>query len=121
EDAAAGVGAFAGEDEAATLLVEFGAPIHQLSDGGGAFFDQDVDGFAVAESVSGGEGIGFVGIDLGIVAERDGDAPSGVFRRRFAEAVFGDYQYTTGRGECDGGAQPGDTGADNQVVSSNQV
>ena len=121
EDAVAGVGAFAAEDEFAAFAVEFGAPFEELFDDVGAFVDEGFDGVGIAEAIAGGEGVLFMEGDFVVIGERGGDAALGVLRGRFVEGVLGEDEDLPGGGKRDGGAEAGDACPDHQIVTNDAV
>ena len=99
------------------FAIELRAPVDQILNGGGAFFDQRVDGVLVAESVARVERVLLVQRDLIVVAERHGDAALRVFGRGLAQGVFGDHENAAGLRQFDCRAQTGDAGANDQKVA----
>lgn len=114
--AGARVGAFAGEKKLGAIAVELDAPLDEFLNASGAFLDEGVDGFGRAESIAGGEGVGFVEADLVVVAEGDGDTALGVGGRRFFESILGDDEDAAEGGEVDGGPHTGDARADDEEI-----
>ena len=121
EDAVAGVGSLAGEEEARAVLVELGAPVHEFLDGGGAFLNERMNGGDVAEAIAGVEGVLFVEADFVVIRQGDGDATLGVFGGGFFQAVFGDYEHAAGGGEFNGGAETCYAGANDEEIGSEGV
>ena len=100
----------------AFYAIEFGAPFNQLGNVLGAFLDQQRDGFGPAQAVAGRDGVLFVKADFIFVAEGNGDAALRIGGGRFAEIGFGQNQDRSRGAELDGGAKPGDAGADYGVI-----
>ena len=116
ENPGAAVCRFAGKSEFRAGTIEFRAPLDELRDVLGAFFDQKRNGFGAAQSVSGGKSVLFVQTDFIFVAERHGDAALCPRSGGIAERGFGEHQNTAGTAEFDGGAQTGDARAYDGVV-----
>ena len=121
QDAAAAVGAFAREGQTPAIAVELGAPVDQLLDGGGTFFDQRVHGAAIAQTVAGGERVLLVQLHFVVVAERHGDAALRVLGRGFVQRVLGDHQHLARLRQFDGRAQPGHASADDKEIRIHQL
>ena len=116
QDAPAAVRALLRERERCALAIERRAPLDQLLDRRGTFFDQRVHGTAVAQAVTRRHGVLLVQIDFIVIAERNGDATLGVFRGRFVQGVLGNNQHLARLRQFDGRAQTGHTGADNEEI-----
>jgi 3-dehydroquinate synthase len=121
EDAVAGVGAFAAEDEDAAFPIELGAPFEEFLDDAGAFGDEGADGVRVAETIAGGEGILLVEGDLVIVGKGGGDASLRILGGRLMEGVLGEDEHLAVFGKGNGGPQAGDASPDHQKVTNNAV
>ena len=107
QDAGAAMRGFAREGELGAGAIELGAPLDELGDVLGTFFDEERDRFGTAEAIAGVESVLFVEADFVFVAEGDGDAalrPSG---GGIAEIGFGEHQDAAGGAEFDGGTQTG--------------
>src|SRR5262245_19909794 len=109
KNARAAVCCFACEGELCSGAIKFGAPLDQLRDVFGTFFDEQSDGFGTAEAIAGGNGVLFVEADFIFVAECDCDAALRVGSGGFAEIGLCEYKNSAGGAEFDGGAQAGDT------------
>ena len=117
EDAGAAVSGFAGEGELGAGAIEFGAPFDELGDVLGTFFDEESDCFGAAKAVTGVESVLLVKADFVFVAECDGNTALRPGRGGIAEIGFGEDQDTARGAEFDGGAQTGNAGADDGIVS----
>ena len=80
QHAAAAVRAFAGEQQAAALTIELGAPVDQLVNRRRPFLHQCAHGPRVAQAVAGDQRVLLVQFDLVVVAQRGGDSALRVFR-----------------------------------------
>jgi hypothetical protein len=101
-----------------------------LLNGGGRLFNQRVNGFDIAEPIAGDNGVLFVQLYFVFVAERRRNATLRVFRRRFAQTVFGNYQNAASGSQVNRSTQTGNPcpyyykvgsnalkrAADNQIV-----
>ncbi len=117
QNAVAAVGAFASEGQCAFAPVEFRAPVDQFLDGRGAFLRPGCrTAAAVAEAIAGVQRVLLVQFHLVVIAQGHGDAALRIFRRGFAQALFGDHQDAAGRREFDRRAHTGNAGADHQKV-----
>ena len=79
QDAIAGVGTLAGEQEFASLAIELSAPVDQLLNGGRAFFDQSPHGGHVAQPIARVQGVLFMQQDFIIIAQCHCDSALRVF------------------------------------------
>jgi len=113
----AAVSGFASKGEFGPCAIEFGAPLDELADVLGAFFDEQSDRFGAAEAVTGVKGVLLVESDFVFVAEGDGDAALRPGGRGIAEIGFGEDEDASGGTEFDRGAQAGNSGTDDDVVS----
>lgn len=111
DDAVAGVAAFATE-----FGVELGAEAAEPFDGTGGFGDEEADGFGVAESGSGDEGVLFVEVNAVGVADGGGDAalrPGGVC---VGEGGFGDDGDASELGGVESEGETGEAAADDKEI-----
>ena len=116
EDAGTAVSGFAGEGELGAGAIKFGAPIDELSDVLGTFFDEESDYVGAAKAVAGVEGVLLVEADFVFVAEGDGDAALGVGGGGFGEIGLGEDENSAGLAEFNCGAHAGDSGTDDEVI-----
>ena len=98
------------------MPVELGAPLDQLLNRAGAFFNQDVHGRAEAQPVAGSERVLLMQRHFIVVAERHRHAALRVFGGRLLKAVLGDHQNASRRRQLDGGAQTGDSRSNHQKI-----
>src|SRR5256714_11097604 len=105
------------EGEVAILAVERRAVLDQLGDVARPLFDQRLDGFCIAESGAGVEGILIMQLDRVVVAQDDGDAALRVLGVRLGDLIFGEHRHAPEASERDRGAQPGDAAADDNKIS----
>src|SRR3990170_2742813 len=116
EDAGRGVGALAGEGDLAVLGVERHAEAHEVVDAVGGLGGEDAGGLAVYEAGAGGDRV--VEVLLGGVARPDGRGDAALRPARVAvvNGALGDDEHGAVLAGEEGGVQPGDAGADDDVV-----
>jgi hypothetical protein len=118
KDATSGMCGFLCEDEFAAFAIELGPPIDKLLDVFGAFGDERLDRFHIAESGTGDERVFFVKLRVVIVGEDDRDASLRVFGVRFACLVFRENRDPrSGLRQGDGCAKSRDSTADHYEIS----
>ena len=110
------VGAFARKLKLSADAIEGGAPFDELLDGPRTIVDENVDGFAVGQSVAGDERVLFVQFHFVVVAERGCDAALRVFGRGFLERIFRDHQDFACLRQFDRGAKSGDACTNNEEI-----
>ena len=121
QDATAAVRAFLGERKPQTFTIELRAPVDELLDGGGPFFDERMNGVSIAKPVTGGYGVLLVQLHLVVIAQRDGDPTLSVFRRGFPQRIFGDNQHLARLRQFDGRAQPGHARANHKEIRMHRL
>src|SRR5690348_7002893 len=116
QHARAAVRALARESERGTLAVESRAPIDEFLNAVGAFFDQNLRRFRVAEAVAGFERVLKMKRNIVFIAERDCDPALCVVSGGFGQLIFRQHQHAAGLGEGDGGAHASHAGADHNEI-----
>ncbi len=136
DDPGGGVTPLAGQGQGSPRLpVEHGAHGDELAHPGRALVDQNPDSVDVAQTGSGGQGVGQMEVGRVIVApEHGGHAPLGPTGSRLGELGFGQYAYPYGSrphqflahrhqggGQPHGGGQAGHATTEDQDVESGPV
>ncbi len=111
QHAVAAVRAFAGEGDLAAGPIELCAPLDQLLDANGTFFDEHPCGCFVTEAVTGFKGIVEMQADFVVIAERGCDTTLGVLSVRFRDFALGQAQDPSRRRQFNRGAQTRDSRA----------
>ena len=78
--AIATVRAFAGEHEFRAFAIEFSAPLYELLNRGGRFFDKNMDGLHIAEAIARVDGVLFVEFDAIVIVQGSGDSALRILR-----------------------------------------
>ena len=119
--AIAAVSAFPRKKQPRAFTVERCSPFDELLDGGRAFFDERVDRFHVAETITGGDRVVLVQLEFVIVAESDSNASLRVFGGGFAQAVFGNDEDAAERSQFNGCAKARNTSSDHYKIGANAL
>jgi hypothetical protein len=115
-DAGVAVTAFEGEGEVISDAVEFCAEADEFLNPLGCFVDNEVNDVGVAESFSGGDGIGGMAGEVIERIEDAGDAALGIHAVGLLEDVFGDDDGAEGGVYSEGGADSCDTASEHEDV-----
>ena len=118
QNAGPAVRRFARERQLRAGAIEFGPPLDQLRDVLRTFFHQQRNGFGAAQSVAGLDGVLLVQADFVFVAEGHRDAALRPGRGGIAQIGLGQDQHAARGAELDCGAQPGDSGPDDNIVGA---
>ena len=87
----------------------------------GRVLDQNFGGFRVAQPVAGVQRVLQVQADFVFIAERGGDSALRPLRIGVSDFPLGQHNHAAGRRQFDGGAQPGNSGANHQEVRFGRV
>ena len=116
KDARVRMSRFAGAEQLTAFAVEGCAPLDELGDALGAFFDEHFCGGAVNEAIACGNGVFKMQCDVFPALGGDGDATLSVVGIRFAERLLGDDENLAVIGERDGCAETGYSCSDDEII-----
>ncbi len=111
------MGAFASKGKLGAFAVELRAPPDQFFDPFRSILDQDLRGVGIAKPIAGVERVLQVQADFVFVAEGRGDPALRQLCARIRNFALGKHKNAPGGGQFNGGAQSGNSGADDEKIS----